>query len=160
MANIAAAYGPNNQTVTITLASLAAGAARQSTVIAVSGLSPIPLDILMTFKLKSGATNTGFYCTVYAFGTTDGGTTYTDNAGASDAAITLPTSPNSRVVGIINMPAASTSYVAGPFSFAAAFGGSMPASLGSIVQNNTGGTLDSTAGNFLVTYQAVYETVV
>ena len=160
MSNVAGAYGSNNQTVTITLASLASGASRQSSQIVVSGLSPIPLDILVTVKLKAGSTNTGFFATLYACGSTDGGTTFTDNAGTTDAAITLPTTPNAKYIGTINMPATATSYVAGPFGIAAHMDGSLPANLVLVVNNATGGALDATGANHSITYQAVYDTVI
>ena len=59
---IANAYG-SPTTLTITLASLASGAARQSAAIAVSGLSPIPGDILVTVKVKTGtvSSSTGIW---------------------------------------------------------------------------------------------------
>ncbi len=103
----------------------------------------------------SGTTANGFVA-VYAYGTVDGGTTYTDGATGSDAAFT-PTSPtNLRLLGVINCVANATTYKGGPFSVAAAFGGTLPQKWGIVITNQTGGTLDSTEGNHLKLYQGVY----
>lgn len=149
-------YGTNNQTITITVASLANNGARQSTEI--DNSSNLFQDALVTVKVKSGASGTTSTGTVnvYAFGTTDGGTTRTENAGASDAAITLTSPPNARLMGVVNVVANATTYVGGPFSVAQVFGGVLPDHWGIIVENKTGGTLDSTGGNHSVTYQGVY----
>ena len=155
---IANAYG-SPTTLTITLASLASGAARQSAAIAVSGLSPIPGDILVTVKVKTGTVSSSTGIWVYAAGSTDGGTTYTEGATGSDAAITLISPTNLRLLGVINAPSSASTYVGGPFSIAAAFGGTLPANVSLVVVDNTGGALDSSGANHSVTYQAVSETV-
>jgi hypothetical protein len=154
--NLQTKYGTSNQTITITLASLVQAAARQSTVI--DNTTNVFTDALVTVKLKTGAGTSANQkaFNVYAFATTDGGTTYTENAGASDAAITLTSPPNAVLIGVISTPSASTTYVGGPFSIASAFGGSLPDHWGIIVENQEGQTSDATGGNFLVTYQGVY----
>lgn len=153
--NLTARYGSNNQTVTLTVASLTNGSARQST--EVDNTSNLFNDALVSLKIKSAASGTSASGTVnvYAYGTTDGGTTRTENAGASDAAITLTVPPNARLIGVINAVANATTYRAGPFSVAAAFGGALPDHWGIIIENKTGGTLDATGGSHLITYQGV-----
>ena len=148
-------YGTSNQTITITLASLTNNSARQCTV--VDNSTNLFLDALVQLTVKTGASGVGSTgsLNVYAFGTTDGGTTYSDGAGATDAAITLTSPPNMRIIGVINAVANATSYKAGPFSVAAAFGGVLPQKWGIVVENKTGATLDATAGNFVVDYQGV-----
>lgn len=159
--DIKAKFGTNNQTITITLASLAsdttgARAGRQSTEI--DNTSNLFLDALIVVKVKSGAASTVAtgHVDVYAFSTVDNGTTRTENAGASDAAITLTDPPNARLIGTINVVANATTYYSGPFSVAAAFGGVLPAFWGLIIVNESGGTLDSTGGSHSVIYQGVY----
>jgi hypothetical protein len=153
--NLLNKYGTNNQAITITLASLGSTSQRQST--AIDNTSNTFIDALVFLIIKTGAsgtTSTGFL-NVYAFGTADGGTNYSDNAGASDAAITLTAPPNMRLIGSINAVANATTYKAGPFSVAAAFGGTLPDHWGIVVDNETGHALDATSGNFSVFYQGV-----
>ena len=148
-------YGTNGQTITITVSSLTNNSAREST--AIDNSSNLYADALVFLKLKTGASGTAAtgYCNVYAYGTANGGTNYTDNATGTDAGITLPSPPNARIIGIVNMVANSTTYYGGPYSIAAAFNGVLPEKWGIIVENKTGGTLDTTAGNFTVVYQGV-----
>lgn len=156
---VKSAYGNNNQTITITLASLASAGQRQSTV--VDNTSNLFLDALVTVKSKSNASGvsaTG-YLNVYAFGTTDGGTNYADGAGASDAGITLPSPPNMKLIGQVTMNANATTYTSEPMSVAAAFGGDLPDHWGITVENLSGATLDATGGNHLVDYQGQYANV-
>src|ERR1700724_597865 len=145
-------YGTNNQTITVTIASLANNTARQSTEI--DNTTNVFFDALVSVKVKSAAAATSATGTVnvYAFGTTDGGTTRTETAGASDAAITLTVPPNARFIGAFNVVANAVTYPAGPFSVAAAFGGVLPDHWGIIIENKSGATLDATGGNHLATY--------
>lgn len=159
MADIKRKFGTNGQTFTITLASLANDAARQSTVI--DNSTNLYLDALVMLKLKSGASSVSSNGTVlcYAFGTVDGGTTYTETAGASDAAITLVVPTALKFVGATPMVANATTYIAGPWSVAAAFGGVLPEKWGIVVLNLSGAALDSTEGNHAKLYQGVYAQV-
>jgi hypothetical protein len=113
------------------------------------------LDALVFVKIKTGAS--GFsatsYANVYAYGTADGGTTYTESATGTDAAITLTVPPNAKLIGTINIVANATTYNAGPFSVAAAFGGILPDHWGIIVLNQGSGTLDASVGS--VWYQGI-----
>jgi hypothetical protein len=153
-------YGTSNQAITCSLApggvGLANNGARAST--AVDNTTNLFQDALVSVQVKngaSGAVNTGTV-NVYAYATTDGGTTYTDGATGTDASITLTVPPNARLIGVINAVAASTTYKGGPFSVAQAFGGVLPDHWGIIIENKTGGALDATEGNHLKTYQGVY----
>lgn len=160
MADIKTAYGTNGQTITCTLASLANNGARESTVI--DNSSNKYLDALVALQITTGGsgTSTTGYVNVFAYGTVNNGTDYSGTATGSDAGITLTSPPNVRLIGIINCVANSTAYDAGPFSVAAAFGGVLPEKWGIIVENKTGGTLDSTEGNHKKLYQGIYQTVV
>lgn len=157
MSNIKTAYGTSNQAITCTLTSLANGSRRQSA--AVDNTSNLFLDALVALKLKSGSSGTSSAgrADVYAYGTVDGGTDYSDGATGSDAAITLTGPPNMRLIGTVNMVANSTTYVAGPFSVAQAFGGVLPDHWGIVVDNESGSAFDGTVASAF--YQGVYGTV-
>lgn len=155
MSDIKTKYGTGNQTITVTLASLTNNSQREST--AIDNTTNLFLDALVGGKVKSpaSATSATGSINVYAYGTDDGGTTYSDGATGSDAGITLTAPPNVRLIGVINVVANAVTYKFGPFSVAAAFGGILPASWGLIFENKTGGTLDSTGGNHAIHYQGV-----
>lgn len=155
MADIKQKFGTSNQTVTITVASLANNAARAST--AIDNSTNLFIDAELFVKVKSAAASTSSTgsVAVYAYGTSDGGTTYTEGASGTDASITLTSPTNARLVGVINVVANATTYTSGPFSVASAFGGTLPEKWGVILVNLSGATLDSTAGNHSVVYQGV-----
>lgn len=148
-------FGPSNQPITCTITSLANNAARQSTV--VDNSSNLYLDALVHVKVKSAAASTSAsgYVEVFAYGTADGGTTYSDSATGADGAITLTAPPNMRRIGVINVVANSTTYNGGPFSVAAAFGGILPQKWGIVVVNKSGATLDASVGSAF--YQGVQQ---
>ena len=144
----------NNQSVTITLASLGSTSARQSTII--DNTTNQDIDAGLMVKLRSGASGTSStgVANIYAFASADGGTNYTEGLGATDAAATLTSPPNVKLIGTVSVVANSTTYVGGPFSVAAAFG-YLPGKWGVVVENKTGAVLDGSAGNFNVVYERV-----
>lgn len=149
-------FGTSNQSITVTLASLSDGSAREST--AVDNSTNLYLDTLVQLVIKTGATgvsSTGFVA-VYAYGTADGGTTYSDSATGTDAAITLTSPPNATRIGICNTVANATTYECPPMSVAVAFGGVLPEKWGIIIENKSGAALDSTEGNHKKFYQGVF----
>jgi len=150
-ADIKSKYG-SPATITCTLASLVTTAARSC--LAVDNTSTLYLDVLVQVQIKSGAaaTSTTGYVNVYAYGTADGGTTYAEGAG-TDAAITLTSPANVKLIGRLNVVANATTYKSEPFSVAAAFGGVLPQKWGIIIENQSGGTLDGTEGSHLKLYQ-------
>lgn len=158
MSSVKRTYGTAGQALTITVASLATGSARASTVI--DNTTNLFLDALVQIQTKTGtgpaAPN---IVNVYAYATVDGGTTYSDGATGTDAAITLTVPPNAVLIGSLNCPTASTSYKSGPMSVAAAFGGILPAKWGIIIENQSGTTLSATGGDHIVQYQGVFVTV-
>lgn len=156
MASIKEAFGTSNQTITCSLASLANNGARASTVI--DNSSNLFLDALVQLTVRSGpaSTSTTGVVYVYVYATADGGTTYSDGATGSDADITLTSPNNVRLIGVINIVSNATSYKSSPMSVASAFGGILPEKWGIIVENRTGGTLDSTEGSHAKFYQGVY----
>jgi len=157
MSDIKLGFGTSNQSITCTITSLANNGQRQST--AVDNSSNKFLDALVFLTIKSAAASTSStgYVNVYAYGTSDGGSNYSDGASGSDGSITLTSPPNMRLIGSVNVVANSTTYKAGPFSVAAAFGGVLPEKWGIVVENKTGATLDASVGAAI--YQGVYNTV-
>ena len=148
-------YGTNNQGLTCTLASLTNNSQRECT--SVDNTTNKHLDALVFLKIKSGASGTSTTGTVnfYAYGTADGGTTWSDTVTGTDAAITLTSPPNVHLIGVCNVVANATTYKCGPFTVSPAFGGSLPDKWGIVVENKSGGTLDSTEGNHAKFYQGV-----
>ncbi len=146
MADIKAKYGSANQAITITINSLANDAKRESA--AVDNSMNCFADALVQVQI---ATNTGADSTgdksiyIYAYGTSDNGTTYSANASGSDAA--FGTDPqqlnNCRLIGTLYTPTQNKIYKSDLMSIATAFGGLLPQRWGLIVHNRTGQTLKS-----------------
>ncbi len=151
--NLTQRYGTTNQSLTCTITSLANNGQRQST--AVDNRTNLFMDALVQVKVKSAAASTSTTGTVnvYAYGTSDDGTTYTDTATGTDGGVTLTAPPNLRLIGIINVVANAVTYIGGPFSVAAAFGGVLPAFWGIVVENKSAATLDASVG--AATWQGV-----
>jgi hypothetical protein len=147
MSTIKSLYGTNNQAITCTITSLTNNSMRQST--AIDNTTNLFLDALVQVKIKTNASGTSGsgYVAIYAYGSADGGTDYTDGATGSDAAFTSTSPPNVRLIGIINAVANATTYIGGPISVAAAFGGILPDHWGIIIENQTGATLDASVGS-------------
>lgn len=152
---IKASYGANNQPITCTVASLTNTSARAST--AIDNTTALFLDAIVQIQIKSAAAATSAtgVVNVYAYASTDGGTTYGEGATGTDAALTLTVPTNLILIGQLNVVANSTTYKSNPMSVAAAFGGVLPAFWGIVVENQTGATLDATGGSHLTIYQGV-----
>ena len=137
-----------NTTVTITLASLANAAYRQSAV--VDNSTNLYEDVILSFKFKTAASASGTI-SFYAYGTADAGSTYSDNASGSDAAFTPSNVANLRLIATFQVTA-STQYTGeGPYLLSAVFGTArIPQKWGIICLNSSGQALDSTGGNFAV----------
>src|SRR5262245_31724521 len=142
MADIKSKFGAPNQPITISIASLVTGAARSS--LAIDNSVSLYLDVLVQLKVKTGSSGTlsTGYVNLYAYGTADAGTTYPEGAG-TDVGVTLTSPPNVKMIGRLNAVANTTTYSSEPFSVAAAFAGTMPDRWGIIIENQTGGTLDT-----------------
>lgn len=151
--NILAGYGTSNQAITVTYTSLATGSARASTVVD-NTTNKFP-EALVAGIIKSGASSTSAtgYVNIYAYGTADGGSHYTEGATGSDAAITLTSPTNLKRIGIVNVVVNAISYQFGPFSVAKAFDGVLPDHWGIVVENQCGSTLDASVGS--IWYQGV-----
>lgn len=158
MAIVKALYGTSNQSITCTLTSLTNGSQQGS--VAIDNTSNLFLDAFVQVKVKSNAAGTAAtgVVNVYAYGTADGGTDYSDSVSGTNASQTLTSPPNLKLIGIINVVANAVTYVGGPFSVAAAFGGVLPDHWGIVVENKTGATLDASVGS--AWYQGLQQSVV
>lgn len=145
-------YGTSGQTLTITMNSVTANNGREST--AVDNSSTKWVDALLVVKIRTGAsfTSTTGQVLIYAYGSVDGGSSYSGNATGSDAGLT-PT--NMVQIGSIAVAANSTDYKSAVLSVGAAFAGGLPERWGIAILNLTGGTLDSTGSNFSAKWQGV-----
>jgi len=153
MADIKNAYGTKT-TITITGTSLANGSARESTVIdnTTNKFTDARVRVALNGQ-TSGSAQVDFY--VYS---ALGDTGYTDGATGSDAAFTAANRLNARYVGSIQMNV--TTAVKGELpSIAAAFGGVMPDKWGLIMVNNSGAALSATAGDTVIEFEGIYQTV-
>lgn len=153
MATIKQLYGTSAQAITCTITTLASSATACRASTAVDNTTNLFLDALVQLNVTLSATATANDKAVYvwAYGTADGGTTYTDGVTGTDAAFTRTDPPNLRLIGVLSTPTASNSYKSGPMSVAAAFGGILPDHWGVVVQNFSGSAF--TAGAVL--YQGV-----
>ena len=127
MTDIKKAYGTSTA-ITITLASLAHSdnAGRESTAVDNGTNKFIDALVQIKVKLAAGTPSADRTVYVYAYGSEDG-TTYTDNATGSDAAITLTDPPNAKLIGAIRCPAAGAlTYESSPMSVAKAFDWILP----------------------------------
>lgn len=157
MADVKSKYGSSGQGLTVTIDNLANDGMRESA--AVDNSVDCFLDALVQVRI---ATNTAAASTgdksvyVYAYGTSDGGTSYSGNASGSDAA--FGTDPqqinNCRLIGVIYAPGQNRIYESDLMSVASAFGGILPQRWGIVVHNRTGQTLK--AGDCSACYQGTY----
>lgn len=149
------AYGTDSQPVTISLNLLQDTTAREST--AVDNSSNLFLDALAALDIKTGATPSATgYVVIYAYGTSDGGSTYTGGATGSDAGLTVEITL--KVLKVLPVTAtADRIYEVGPFSIAGAFGGNLPEEWGIVVENQTGDALNASGNS--AWYQGVYRTI-
>ena len=150
-------YGTEAQAVTITLVQLASSATAGREGLVVSNLVNLHSDVFVYAQvgLTSGTIGSDKRCYVWAYGTVDAATPlYPDTVTGGDAAITMNSPTNLRLLGIIECPAQSVVYKAGPWSLAQLFG-TVPEKWGIVVQNYTNIALDNTAGNQKVLYQGV-----
>lgn len=157
MSTVEPLYGTSNQTITITLASLAnstVGVGRASTVI--DNTSTLAEDALLSLTLvsaSSGVSATG-YVGIYLYGTADGGSNYTESATGSDAGITLTQPSNALLIATVNVVAVSKTYKVGPFAICKSTGLYMlPQKWGIILVNSSGAALAASG------HSAYYQTV-
>ena len=152
--DIKAKLGANNQPITITLNALADDGARESEAINFAGNF---LDVLIQLLIESNGVPAGdCNCLVYAYGTANGGTTYSGGATGIDAAygaVAGQLITNCQFMGIVAVDADAEVFESNVFSLASAFGGVVPEKGGIIVVNQVGQALDVGCDAF---YQGIY----
>ena len=161
MADVLTGYGASGQALTITLASLAdsSTAGREST--SVSNTADRYLDVLISCRVKpqnSGSIVAPSAAFVYAYASVDGGSEWPDTVTGTDAAITLNTPTQLKLLGAVYAAAINTTYKGGPWSLAALYGGRMPEKWGVVVVNDMGTALSATGGDHAVEWQGIYAT--
>lgn len=140
---------------TITLASLAnstAGVGRQSTLIDNTSTKYTSAHIAVKFTVGTSPTANTLISVYLIRGD---GTINDDNAGASDAGLTVKNAP---LLGTI-LCTATTSDVAYYGFFDTKFLGSLGKTFGIAVVNSTGATSNATGGNFTAEYTGITQTV-
>ena len=145
--------------LTITLASLADNAWRESTV--VDNTSNLYDDVLVGGKITTGTTPTAnTTIEVYFYALVDG-TNYTAGASGTDAAYTADGEELLfPVCQIIQVDATSDqAYVFGPVSVKSAFGGAMPSKWGVVVKNDSAVALNATGSNHAISYLGLKTTI-
>ena len=153
--DIKAKLGAAAAAITITLNALADDGARES--LAVDNTANLFLDALVQLLIESNGVPAGdCNVLVYAYGTADGGTTYSGGATGADAAygaVAGQLITNCKLLGIVAVDADAEVFESDVFSIASAFGGVVPAKWGIIVVNQTGQALDAGCDAF---YQGIY----
>ena len=161
MATGSVQYGTTTS-ITITYASLANDAWRQSDV--VDNTTNCYLDALVGGQCALNGTlgASDGQLEIYAYGSYDG-TTFTGVPGTTDATITWGT--NTSVNGYMDLKFLGTAQVDttdtsdylefGPFSVATAFGGTLPKKWGIVIRNYTGASLNATQTTAELKYTGV-----
>lgn len=154
MANIKEVLGAAGVALTLTLDSLVSSSTVGRASTAVDNTINLYLDALVTCKIVypnlAPANDKAVY--FYVYGTTDG-TNYTDGITGTDAGFTPGDWGNLTLLGRPLIAVQNKTHWWGPFSVAAAFGGSMPAKWGVVVKNFSGQTLGTVCS---INYQGVY----
>jgi hypothetical protein len=162
MADVRTGYGANTQ-ITCTLTSLAdsATAGRESAVL--SNTTDKFLDALVFGKIKpqnSGSILAPSAVFVYAYASVDAGTEYPDTVTGADAAITMNSPTQLKLLGVIYVTTINITYKGGPWSVASLYGGKLPEKWGIVVQNDCGTALSATPADHQFEYQGIYASVV
>lgn len=144
----------NNQSITITLASLGSNNLQASAKISNQNPSYFDVGVVVQVTTSSASVSSTGTVNVYAYGSADGGVNYTDGVAASSLSTSfVPPSPtNLKLIGVINANTNSGTFTGGPFSPASAFG-YLPGYWGIVVQNSTGSALASTSSNNMAVYE-------
>lgn len=146
------AYGTSTA-ITITAGTLASSttAGRESTAID-NGTNKFDEALVGIEATANGTPTANTLLNVYAYGSEDG-SNYTDNATGSDAALTLKTPTNLRLIGQLWWSATSNYTVKGTFAVAPAFGGTLPRKWGVVVVQNSGVALSAFSAHYTgITY--------
>ena len=152
MAEIKQKYGTADVGITITLASLANAAMRQSAY--VDNATDLFLNALVSaiFTLNSSGVSATGVINIYAYGTANNGSSYTSGASGANASYT---GEKLNLLLVASLDAnANSEVVSTTFDIASAFGGVLPARWGLIVENLSGAALSASTSE--LRYQGVY----
>jgi hypothetical protein len=155
MPDIKSKYGTDGVVIACTLTSLANAAARESD--AVDNSSNLYLDALVqvVLKLSNAAPAGDKRCYVYAAGVINAASpTWPDTVTGADAAITLNSPTQLKLIGALEMIQNATSK-SEPFSVAQAFGGILPVKWSIVILNSSGQALTGTGSDHTVKYQGI-----
>jgi len=139
------------QAITITLANKATGVVQRSASVSMSSQNFVEVIISLIWKSGASSTSATGYVSAYLYTSGDDGTTFTAG-GNTDAVYTLKgdeLSLGSPMAAIANATTYSQNW-----SVVRAFG-TVPRDFGVIIANNSGGTSDTTSGNFVLNYQGI-----
>lgn len=148
--------------LTITLASLATSATRLvgriATALDISGLSPVPIDLMIGGLITTGTTPTASQLIeIWAAGSEDG-TNYSGSVGTTDGSQTLVAETKALlqlVASIATNGTSNTAYEISPRSLFQVFGGQLPRKVTFFVTHSTGVNLNATAGNQFLKYTPI-----
>lgn len=152
MANIIQTKYDARAVMTITLANKGTGVAQQSTLIDNTSLNRPGALIFLRWRSGSSTPTAGTTVGVYLI--RKDGTNATDNAGTTDAVITIENAP---LLGSIVVTNTTGKDFWGEFDTGIL--GPLSGTWGIAVRNNTGTTSDTTGGNFVLAYQTYYPEV-
>jgi hypothetical protein len=141
--------------ITISLASLANNAARESTFIDNSSTLFLDAMVYLAIQLQTGTPSNDQAIQIWFYGSSDA-TNYTDNATGTNAPLTMRTPTNLRGPWTIVTPTSGgLLYKTVIPSVATIFGGIMPIRWGIVVENRTGIAFNATEGNHIKTFRGV-----
>lgn len=141
-------------TFPITLASLASGSARQSASLGyqTTGGDDVSLQLGLGIATPTSSGDKSIYIWFYA---SVDGTHYTDPCGTTDAAVTIGTNHNLYGPYTVAIPVGTNIYDVSIPSVAQYFGGILPPDWGIVVENQAGGALWGTEGDFVKYYVGI-----
>lgn len=132
--------------ISITLASLASGSARES--LAITNATAIDAMLDIAIKLQTGTPTGQKKINIFAYFSIDGALRFTDNATGLNAALTMRVPSNLVLIDIIETPdSGALTYRKPVASVAQGWGGVLPKAWGIVIENQTGVTFSATEGD-------------
>lgn len=162
MATTASTVFGTSTALTITLASLATSSTllvgRNGTAVDISGITTIPIDILLGGSIMTGTTPTTAKIIEVWAAASENGTAYSGTVPATDAGLTMVAETKGLLRLVASMATNATSntaYTFAPVSLASLYGGILPRKFNVFVTHSTGVNLNSTAGNQFISYTPI-----